>query len=49
MKRLLLLLSLGATLVACSPSSGSSADPDETGPALESIPAESMPAESTAP
>jgi hypothetical protein len=49
MKRLLLLLALGAAIAACTPSSGSSANPDESGPALESLPAESLPAESMSP
>jgi hypothetical protein len=40
MKRLILLLALGASLVACSPGAGS-----PSAPALESMPAvESMPA-----
>jgi hypothetical protein len=40
MKRLLLLMTLGAVLAACSPS-GSSAAPDASEPAVESVPAES--------
>jgi hypothetical protein len=52
MKRLLLLLALGATALvgACSPS-GSSANPDQTGPVLDSpsAPVESMPVESPSP
>jgi hypothetical protein len=45
-KRLLLILALGAAAAACSPSTGSSGAPLETGPTLESVqPSEAAPSE----
>ena len=49
LKRLALILALGATLFACTPSGGGATTGPTVAPPASEMPSESMPAESAAP